>query len=180
MKFRRSFEPERIVGDKNAPEWMQSLYYDRSREMLIATNGYAVCGLPAPPSSGDDTTKVSADAPREWRKREMRTPIIDAPLSEPFDDNYPDVISQLPRFQPGDAGTVSFIINPALLLDLSKAIGTDKRRGTIRVTAMSPGLDGGLILGPMVITGGATGKEIAVIAPCEDRISYVDNPPKRG
>jgi len=177
VRFFKLYEPERIVGERWDPEWQQKIFYDRHRELLLATNGKAVVGVPVGSSGGEDSQLIDASAPKDWRKLELRTSHVNVSLGESTGDAaYPDVLAAVPRFAPGDPGTVSFIIDPALLLDLSKAIGMDRKRGTIRITAASPGLDGGTILGPMLVTGGATGKEIAVIAPCTNTIkAVVDN-----
>ena len=139
MRYDSNFYPELcVVKDEVRPHLcVVSLDTTEASPVLVATNGHMLCVVPCSIDAGDTAGPVSVAALQGARKLAKAARIAEVNLSVSTTHTLSDGISiprrdvgQFPPWRglvPGERQEVSITLNPKLLAQLAKAIGSQER-----------------------------------------------------
>lgn len=126
-----------LSNDETRPH-LNSAWLDVEAGRLVATNGHALAIVPVELEPGDKAGPVPPGAVRAARKRETECQegavVCGDVTYKRGDAEHPASTAEkraqiVPSFRPGDAGTVTFGLNAALLLKLARSIGAHASEG---------------------------------------------------
>lgn len=134
MKFNTRYRPELLAFRGITRPHLSCVWLDAEKQRLVATNGHAIVALPCTAEDGDKTGALTPATLRAARARSIRgeakvkarTKLADTGESIHHRPQvaYPAWTTVIdPGFKRGDAGTVTFGVNPMLLMAIAQASG---------------------------------------------------------
>lgn len=137
MRISKFYKPEACVSKDAERMHLCHPYLDVKRERLVATDGRRMIALPVEVEKGEVSGHIASDLLKVGRKKtgkheveyEIRERVrlvphdIEWPLQAVPD--FPDWSAVLPRYRPGDPGTVTVGLDAALLKGIADALGSD-------------------------------------------------------
>jgi len=149
MKMHRKYRPELLVSKDATRPQLVCLHLDTKAKVLVATNGRGMVTVPVDVDNKDVDGPVFIEAMAEARKVQRASmkkevtwlhvralhKLLDVGrmlFRRPTDHRYPEWENVKPSFKAKDAGTITFALDPALLLNIANAI--DHSSKFVRVT----------------------------------------------
>ncbi len=131
MKLDPEYKPELCVSTESDRWNLSAPYYDKDSGMVVATNGHHMVVVPAEVEEGDVAQHLPAEDLARARQPDMPPP------EEPDRDRgrFPDWKAVKPEFEPFSPGTVTFGLNAAYLLEISRAMGAYRDQVVLTVHA---------------------------------------------
>jgi hypothetical protein len=144
VKFKAELRPELCASTDMTHPRLEHVYFDKDGARLVATNGHMIISVPCEPEAGDVTGLVPCRALKAARKRRQKgegrlrlgKKLTDDgnELHRRRDGQFPPYKQVMPTFKRGDMGTVTFGINPLLLVALARAAGNESSHPLVTLT----------------------------------------------
>jgi DNA polymerase III sliding clamp (beta) subunit (PCNA family) len=181
MKTDKRYEIERACGTDITQKRLANVHFDAVAKVLVATNGHWLAKVPCEVDADHDASGfISPDAFKAARKASKRSNdmligangalvIQDATtlqtvatLPRPTVDacgEFPPYEQVIPAYKAGDEGTITIGLNAAYLLDLVRAIGSEKKLAEITIKLPEKDDAGKFkaMLDPVVVNGSVAG-----------------------
>jgi hypothetical protein len=144
VKFKAELRPELVAATGMTRPHLEHVYFDKEAARMVATDCHMIISVPCEPETGDVTGLVPCHALKAARKRKMKglgrlrlgKKLTDDgnELHRRLDGQFPPYKQVMPTFKRGDKGTVTFAINPMLLVALAKAAGNESSHPYVTLT----------------------------------------------
>lgn len=182
MLMSKKLKPELIVSKDEIRVNMTAVHLDTEIKRLIATDGHMLVSVPIETQEHDTTGPVPVEAFKRARTLATKSdPEVQIQANGsivmrdggtmPREDvgKFPDFNQVMPSFGPYEAGTMTVSFNPALLMELVKAIGIEKTCGIRLTFKVDSSLPTSGDLGPLLIeSNDSNNKAIGVLMPMRD------------
>ena len=179
MRFPKEYQPDALIDPGTVH--LASVHLDVEKKTLSVSNNAGLAILPVTIEEGDTTGRVSDKALKEATKlagkapeaclkaREYLTLADGKSLPRPKAMPFPETAMVFPAYKHGDKGTLSVAFSLKSLIKLAQAIGVNTPEQAVVWTFPTPvpkesGAPGEM-LAPIVVQGGLTGTEVAILMP---------------